>query len=128
MLVAAVAQRLGAERGLGVGEGDDGGGLGSGPGEGDGDLEAGEHVAAVAVGVADEVLEGVVVGRRALGVEAPLEQRAGGVLVERVEPEQRRAAEQRRVDLEERVLGGGADERDEARSRRRAAARPAAPC
>ena len=89
------------------------GGCGPGPGDGDRDLEAGEHVAAVAVGVAGQVLDGVGVGGGALGLEAPLEQGAGGVLVERVEAEQRRAAEQRRVHLEERVLGGGADEGDE---------------
>ena len=52
-------------------------------------------------------------GGGALGLEAPLEQGAGGVVVERVEAEQRRPAEQRRVHLEERVLGGGADQRDE---------------
>ena len=41
-------------------------------------------------------------------------QGAGRVDVERLEPEEGRAAEQRRVDLEVRVLGGGADEGEEA--------------
>ena len=56
---------------------------------------------------------GVGLGGGALGLQAALEEGAGGVLVERVEAEERRPAEQRRVHLEERVLGGGADERDE---------------
>ena len=112
MLVAPVAQRLGAERRLGVGQRDLRR-LRPRSRDGDRDLDAGEHVAPVAVGVAGQVLDGVGLGGGALGLEAALEERAGGVLVERVEAEQRRAAEQRRVHLEERVLGGGADQRDE---------------
>ena len=88
VLVAPVAQRLGAERRLRVGEGD------LGPSAASrrrllvrsaiaADLEAGEHVAPVAVGVAGQVLEGVGLGGGALGLEAALEQRAGGVEVER---------------------------------------------
>ena len=89
------------------------GGWARAAGDRDRDLEAGEHVAAVAVGVAGQVLEGVRLGGGALGLEAALEEGPGGVLVERVEAEERRPAEQRRVHLEERVLGGGPDEGDQ---------------
>ena len=56
--------------------------------------------------------------RDALAVEAPCDRHvsiesAEGGGVERLEPEQRRAAEQRRVDAEVRVLGGGADQDDQ---------------
>ncbi len=44
---------------------------------------------------------------------------SSAVVVERLEPEQRRAAEQRRVDLEVRVLGGGADQHEQAALDRR---------
>ena len=114
VLVAPVAQRLGAERGLGVGERD---------------LRAawrGPRAMATATSRLVSTWRPsplawparcstrVGLGGGALGLEAALEQRAGGVLVERVEAEERRPAEQRRVHLEERVLGGGADQRDEA--------------
>ena len=84
MLVAAVAQRLGAERGLGVGERDHRRPSASRPlGDRHRHLEAGEHVAAVAVGVAGQVLD----ARRRRPWRprpaGPLEERAGGVLVER---------------------------------------------
>ena len=75
VVVAAVAQRLGAERGLGVGERDRDrrrrlGGAARCCGERHRHLEAGERVAAVAVGAAGQVVDGVVVDRGALGVEA----------------------------------------------------------
>src|SRR3546814_20329120 len=47
-------------------------------------------------------------------LQAPGDERTGRVDVEGVEPEQRGARQQRRVHLEEGVLGGRADEGDEA--------------
>ncbi len=72
VVVAAVAQGLGAERGLDVGQRDPGAGA-AGPllGQRDGHLEAGQHLAAVAAGAVDQVVERVVVGGRALGRQAP---------------------------------------------------------
>ncbi len=109
MVVAAVAQRAGAERGLGVLQGDV-----PGPGEGDGHLQRGERLTAVAAGAVDEHVDRLVVGSGLLGVEPAPHQDLDGGAVERLEAEQRRAAAQRRVDLEERVLGGRPDEGDRA--------------
>ena len=67
VLVAPVAQRLGAERRLGVGQRDLGRPSPRRPAAmATAHLEAGEHVAPVAVGVAGQVLEGVGLGGGAL--------------------------------------------------------------
>ena len=90
VVVAPVAEGLGAEGGLDVADRDphplvdDGAGvvaLGVGVlvGQGDRHLEAGEHVAAVAVGPLDEQGEGLVVDVGALGLEAPAHQAGDGL-------------------------------------------------
>ena len=116
VLVAAVAVQLGAERGLGVVEGD--GGLGgvrvAGPGERHRHLQAGQRVPPVAAGPVGQVGERLVVGGRALGLEALAQQRGDGPGVEGLEPEQGGARQQGGVDLEVRVLGGCAHQHQEA--------------
>ena len=93
----------------------------------------GERVAGVALGAVGEVVERVVVDREVLVAEATLVvgertlagARAGRRRVERLEPEQGRARQQRAGDREERVLGGGADQDEQPLLDVRAAARPA---
>ena len=93
VLVAAVAVKLGAERGLGIGcghgrRGD--AGL-AGPGQGDGHLEAGERMAPVAAGPLGQVGERLGVGLGALGVEPLPQQRLDRRGIEGPEAEQGRA-------------------------------------
>src|SRR5207249_240014 len=78
-------------------------------------LDGRERVTPVAQRPANEVLDRVVVGGRALGVDAAAHEGARRVLVEGLEPEERRTAEQRRIHLEVRVLGGRADEYEQPR-------------
>ncbi len=109
VVVASVAQRGGAQRRLDVFEFDV-----AVPGERARHLERGEHLSAVTAGPVDEQRRSVVVGGRSFGFEPAAHQGLDGGTVERFEPEQRRTAPQRRVDLEERVLGGGPDQRERA--------------
>src|SRR5581483_11544072 len=91
-------------------------------GQGGRHLEAVEGRPGVAVGAGGEVLGGGVVdGERRVAAEAPdgvgqgpVDQPPQVVLRQGLEPEQRGTAPQRTVDLEEGVLGGGADQREEA--------------
>ena len=86
------------------------------------DLEHGEEMARVAFALVDEVLERVVVDRRSASSPRPRSPSASArcassrevVVVERLEPEQRAAREQRTGEREERVLGGRADEHEQA--------------
>ena len=120
MLVAAVADGPEVDGRLGVVEGDGRPpGLG---GQGGGHLEPVEGRPGVAVGPGGQVGGGVLVDREASvaagqapdGVgQRPVDQRPQVVGGQRLQPEQRRAAPQRPVDLEEGVLGGGADQREE---------------
>ncbi len=82
--------------------------------ERDRDLERRQHLASVPAGAVDEQVDRFRGRLRALGLEASPGQLGNGVVVERLEAEQRAAAAQRRVDLEERVLGRGTDERQRA--------------
>ena len=119
MVVALVAQGAGVEGGLGVGQGDIWQGdvrrlLRPARGQGDGHLQSVQGHPPVPVGPVHKVVEGVVVGGGALGVESPAEQDADGVGRQGIEPEQTRPGQQGGVDLEVRVLGGGADEDQQA--------------
>ena len=80
-----------------------------------------ERVAGVALGAVGEVPERVVVDVEVLvaqaarsSVSARSEERTQVVDAQRLEPEQRGAREQRAGEREERVLGGGADEDEQA--------------
>ena len=84
------------------------------PGESEGDLQGVEDHAGVAIGLVDEMLDGVVVGLTALPGERPAHQLPKVIGSQRVQTEQARAAHERRVDLEERVLGRGADQDERA--------------
>ncbi len=106
MLVPLVPQRPGVEGSLGVRKGH----LVVVAGEGDGHLEGVQGDAGVAVGPADEVLEGLFLGLGLLVREPPLEERADRVGRQGLQPEEARAREKRGVDLEVRVLGGGPDQ------------------
>ena len=64
----------------------------------------------VAVGPLHQQFAGIVIDDRRFGGEAPLHEQRAGLGTERLESEQRGSAEQRRIDLEERILGGGADQ------------------
>jgi hypothetical protein len=82
-----------------------------------GRLQRVQRRAGVAVGPVDQVGDGVVVGAEAEVAEpaALLGQRPAHDQLQvargqRLQPEQQAAADQRRVDGEERVLGGGADQ------------------
>ena len=85
------------------------------------DLEHGEEVARVAFALVDEMLERVVVDLGRFVAEAAFvvveraarRARASVVVVERLEPEERAAREQRTGEREERVLGGRADEHEQ---------------
>ena len=80
-------------------------------GEGDRHLHRRQHLSPIATGALDDEGDGL---RRSGGlerVETTLGEGSQAVVVERVEPEQRRAASQRRVDLEERVLRRRPDQR-----------------
>ncbi len=67
----------------------------------------------------DQVHQGLGLGGGPLGLEPPLEQCGHCVERQRLEPEQGRARQQGRVDLEVGVLGGGADEHEQAALDRR---------
>ena len=73
--------------------------------------------------VAGVFVDGEVVDRAARVVDGSGEERAEGVGVEWLEAEQRRAGQQRPGEREVGVLGGGADEDEEALLRRGAASR-----
>ena len=88
--------------------------IGPGVGEGGGDLQRREHLTTVAGAALDEQVDGVGVGRRAQRLETAGDEHAQVVRPQRLEPEQRGAAAQRRVDLEERVLGRRPDEHERA--------------
>ncbi len=104
VVVAPVAERARAERRLGVFQAD-----GAGMGEGARHFERRQDLPAVASRPIDQQVDRLGGRGRALRLEATGDERSDRRLVERLEPEQRRAAAQRRVDLEERVLGGGTD-------------------
>ena len=70
----------------------------------DEDLERREHLAPVTSGSVDEQSKRVVVGGGSLGLQSPSNERLDRRPVERFEAEQRRAAAQRSVHLEKRVL------------------------
>ena len=81
-----------------------------------GELERGQRRARVAAGARREEREHVVghLGRRALAaLQGPAQQRLDLLRAQLVQLVDLRAAQQRRVDLEVRVLGRRADERDE---------------
>ena len=105
MVVSAVAHSARGEGCLGMGQ--------RRPrrnGQRGGDLQRGQHLTPVAAAALDEQVDGVVGGvvcQRPRGRDAT---RTADRRVERLEAEQRRAAAQRRVDLEERVLGRGPDQ------------------
>ena len=84
-----------------------------GCGQGDGDLSTGERVAAVAARPASEMLDGVGVGARTLDLEPPSDELGDVGLVKGMETKQGRPRHQRRVDLEVRIFGGGADQHDQ---------------
>jgi len=86
----------------------------------DGDLQGAEGAASVTVAGLGQVGQGLVGGGdvefavAALGVgEGPAQQQQNVFLAERLEPENGAAAQERRVQGEERVLGRGADENDD---------------
>ena len=108
VLVAAVADRLGAECGLGIVEGDRG--VVPAGGEGDGDLEAGQGEAAVAGGTVGQQVERLVGGGRLLGLQSPAQQQVRGLAVQGLEAEQRGTRQEWWVDLKVRVLRRGSDE------------------
>ena len=89
-------------------------------GEGGGHFERGEHVAGVAVGAGHEVGGGVVVDGEVVVTEAsrvlegPVDELAERVGPELLEAEQARARQERSGEREEGVLGGGADQHEEA--------------
>ena len=115
MLVLAVAQRARADGVLGVGEVHPGRALvrPTGGGEGDRHFEGREQLPPVATGPPDEMGHGVVVRLGRLGPETASRQQRERVDPERFEAKERRARQQRWVDLEERVLGRCADEHEE---------------
>ena len=88
-------------------------------GDGDRHLETGEHMASIAVGPFDEQRQGVIVDRGVLDLQAAPDQLRARPAGERFEAEERGPAQQRRVHLEERVLGGGADECEQTALHRR---------
>ena len=109
MVVAPVPQRRGAECSFDVLEFDR-----AVAGERARHLERREHLAAVATRPIDEQCDCVVVGGRPLGVEPAAHQHLDGRAVEWFQPEQRGTTPQRGIHLEERVLGGGADQGERA--------------
>jgi len=112
VVVALVAQGAGVEGGLGLGQGHVG--HPARRGQGDRHLEGVQGGAGVTVGPVHQVVEGIVVGRGPLRVEAPMKQDADRVRRQSVQAEQARARQQGGVDLEVRVLGGGSDQREQA--------------
>ena len=110
--VAAVADRLGVDGSLGIVERDMDR-TPSGCGQGDGDLGAGERMTAVAARPAGEMLDSVGVSARPLDLEPPSDEFGDVGLVEGMETKQGRPRHQRRVDLEVRIFGGGADQHDQ---------------
>ena len=83
-------------------------------GQGQGHLQGGEHRPGVAVGQAHQGGHRLRLGRRPLGRQAPGHHLGQLVVGQRLEPPQGRAGQQRGVDLEERVLGGGPDQHQQA--------------
>jgi hypothetical protein len=81
--------------------------------EGHRHLQRCQHLPAVTGRPVDEGIERTLSRGGAFGLQSPLGQHPQGVAVERFEAEQRGATAQWGVHLEERVLGRGADERDE---------------
>jgi hypothetical protein len=73
-------------------------------------LQRGEHLTSVATGTIDEQRQGVGVCGRSFRLEPAAHQRLDRPAVERLETEEGRAAAQRCVDLEERVLGRRSDQ------------------
>ena len=119
VLVVAVAQRPHRERGLGVLERDRRLTPASAA-SARRDLEARQRVAGVAFGPVRDVLERVVVDREPVAAEPArlvgeraLHQRPQVFGSKGLEPEERRAAEQRRGQREVRVLGRRADEHEQ---------------
>ena len=81
-----------------------------GSGERDRHLERGEYLASVSAGPVEQVRDRVLVGGGSFGLEPAAHERLDRSAVERLEPEERGPAAQGWIDLEERVLGGGADQ------------------
>src|SRR5579859_2334205 len=79
------------------------------------DLERVESGAGIAPGHVDQVGEGLRIDGRPFGGERSLYDNDEVGLVEQTQAEHRRAADERGVDLEERVLRGRSDEGDDAR-------------
>ena len=117
MLVAAVAQGLGAQRRLGVVHRHPV--VAPSDSQRSGHLQAGQGVATVAGRPVHQQVQGVVVGRHLLGGQAPLQQAPHGLRPQGFESEQGGPGHQRGVDLEERVLGGGSDQNQQTRLHRR---------
>ena len=109
MLVALIAESACAQGRLGLGEGD-ARRISPCGGEGDSHLERVQRSARVAVGPVRQVGQGVVVGLRVLGRQAAVQQHPQRVVAQRLQPEERRSRQERSVDLEVGVLGGGADQ------------------
>ena len=73
-------------------------------------LERGQHLPAIAAGALDQQVDRVVISRHGFGPETPIDELADRCPIERFETEQGGTTAQRGVDLEEGVLGGGADQ------------------
>ena len=109
VVVAAVPQGAGAQRGLHVLQFHP-----PGVGQRARHLQSGQHLPPVAAGPVGEMGDGLRRGVPALGLQPAGDQGLDVRLGQRLQPEQGAAAAQRRVDLEERVLRRGADQRQRA--------------
>ena len=87
--------------------------IGRSPGYGQSHLQGPERGTGVAVGHRHQGGHGVLVGLGLLGLEATPHDLGDVVVVEGLEAPQRRPAQQGRVDREEGILGGGADQDDQ---------------
>lgn len=77
-------------------------------------LEGGEDLASVAAGAVGKMGNGVVVGIGSFDLQSSCNEMLDRNSAEWFEAKQRAAASQRSIDLEERVLGGGSDQRQRA--------------